>query len=710
MSRVASLSASAAASTAGGTVRRIWPSSKRITAQLPPRTLSAPEADPAIVVKNFLALREDFHAWSAFQHYASHPKKAKAAFLQLEDYLGLLDILASPNAAPVVLGYAAPPPSGIIGATRGVALPGAPSKEYLANLAPIHASSAINSAVALVASQLVESLGQDQLGNPLVNGEIRSQITRVLGSSGQVALALRYAKDRSHRNKEEGSRFVLESINESLCGAGRGQVGDVLLAAMDKEDGLRPTIEAYGNVIASYGRAGKLREARALFNAITPEAVDSPTLDTMIHTYAKAGDIGLAEKYFNEYHYRQTSNKSFPKPSTEAWTGLIRAHSARGNLGEAGNLYRRMRMDGLPASERTLEYLILGHGNVKDIKGALRFFYKKENVLEFRPDAGMCAALVHAHTKVGDIIPAWRFIIGQLDDRIPPYPSTSPIPDIDGAWNDEWVWLPAKMVAPLAFIHSGIQIEQFMEVLRWGGLNIDTDHAKLKAILTATMQALMNPSLAPDASPEAKPDAITALNIFKGFERFDRKEVPTEAYAEAIKAHAYRASQGDPGSHADQSAELLQHLMEAANEQSRAFSNNKPLPRAAFDGFVAACAWEGNLKQALDVLKMMVDSQSTENLVDHPLLSGLSESADSIPYPDAGTFEAVLRPIAQRRLPDEVAKDSARVDLVIDGLVEEMVGLGVVPSPSVHPASWKYWGNAKHIEGATVDGLVAQLL
>ncbi|KAI8808727.1 hypothetical protein BJ742DRAFT_807333 [Cladochytrium replicatum] len=710
MSRVASLSASAAASTAGGTVRRIWPSSKRITSQLPPRNLAASEADPAIVVKNYLALREDFYAWNAFQHHASHPKKAKASALQLEDYLGLLDILASPNAAPVVLGYAAPPPSGIISATRGITPPSLPSKEYLASLAPIHASSALSRAIALVASQLEESLGQGQLADPLVNGEIRAQITRVFGGSGQVAMAVRYAKHRSQRNKDEGSRLVLESINEILCGAGRGQVGDSLLSAMDKEDGLRPTIEAYGNVIASYGRAGNLREARALFNAIAPEAVDSPTLDTMIHTYAKAGDIGLADKYFNEYHYRQTTNKSFPKASTDAWTGMIRAHSVRGNLGEAGNLYRRMRMDGLAASERTLEYLILGHANAKDIRGALRFFYKKENVLDFRPDTGMCAALVHAHTMVGDVIPAWRLIIGQLDDRIPPYPSTSPMPDTDGAWNDEWVWLPAKLVAPLALSHSGIQIDLFLEVLRWGGLDINSDLPKLKAILTATMQALMNPSLAPDASPGAQPDAKTALIIFKGFERFDRKEVPTEAYAEAIKAHAYLASQGDAGSHADQAAELLQHLMEAASEQSRAFSNNKPLPRAAFDGFIAACAWEGNLKQALDVLKMMVDSQSTETFADHHFLSGLSESADSIPYPDASTFEAVLMPIAQKKLPEELAKDNARTDLVIDGLVEEMVGLGVVPSPSVHPASWKYWANATHIEGASVEGLIAQLL
>jgi PPR repeat len=157
-------------------------------------------------------------------------------------------------------------------------------------------------------------------------------------------------------------------------------------------------------MLKSYAAAGRSAEAEKIYALISKQAKPSAQVElAMVGMYAQCGDIQRTNKHFN-----LISPSSSSSERSKAFAGLIQLYAVRGLPGDALESYRKMRVAGLNASPAVYEHLIRAQLSSGDIRTAVKWFHKKENVPEFRPSLGMFSALIEAYSKAGDIVSAWR--------------------------------------------------------------------------------------------------------------------------------------------------------------------------------------------------------------------------------------------------------------------------------------------------------------
>ncbi|KAJ3161993.1 hypothetical protein HDU86_005691 [Geranomyces michiganensis] len=237
----------------------------------------------------------------------------------------------------------------------------------------------------------------------LVNGlvatpEGSASLITLWGRAGDLAAAVRTAKSAAAASSApESLRSVHEALVSLFAEAGHSAEAAELLKRS-------PTAAGYAAVIRSYANSQSMDAAVEVYQEMLAARV-TPTaaiIEALIDGYAAGGRITSAFKYFNELKAR-----GLPQ-SSAAWTGMIRVHAVKGNVGDAVSYYRQMREAGVEATAETYTHLIAVHGKHKDIAGASRFFYKKELVKGFEFSPQMYAALMEAYATAGQLDLAWR--------------------------------------------------------------------------------------------------------------------------------------------------------------------------------------------------------------------------------------------------------------------------------------------------------------
>ncbi|KAI9017647.1 hypothetical protein BC832DRAFT_545305 [Gaertneriomyces semiglobifer] len=228
--------------------------------------------------------------------------------------------------------------------------------------------------------------------------EVNAAIVTALAHTSSVEAAVRFAK-----TLESLSGPVLDALVSVLALNGRPSAALRLISRGS------PSEQHFAVVIEGFAQIGAMNDAMRVYGDMTTAGYTATpaVLVSLINACAALGKVTSATKYFNEL-----SRRNLPQTS-DAWTALLRVHAVRGILSEAISTYRRMRSAGVEASPQTFAYLIEAHGKAKDLAGAVRFFYKKENVRGFRQSADMFRALVDAYVTAEQPELAWR-VVGHM--------------------------------------------------------------------------------------------------------------------------------------------------------------------------------------------------------------------------------------------------------------------------------------------------------
>lgn len=118
--------------------------------------------------------------------------------------------------------------------------------------------------------------------------------------------------------------------------------------------------------------------------------------NALMDMHWKCGNMCSARKVFDGMTER----------NVVSWTNIMCGYSDEGKIGEAVNLFERMRMEDIKANEFTWNSIIVGHARNGDCVGAFKFFTRMREE-RFVPDLptwnGMISGFVQSH-KVGEAI------------------------------------------------------------------------------------------------------------------------------------------------------------------------------------------------------------------------------------------------------------------------------------------------------------------
>ncbi|KAJ3178789.1 hypothetical protein HDU87_003344 [Geranomyces variabilis] len=224
-------------------------------------------------------------------------------------------------------------------------------------------------------------------------------LIQLWGRAGDLAAAVRTAKEAAASSTAHATTLapVREALVILFADAGLSKEAAELLKRS-------PTPAGYAAVIHSHAKSQSMDAAVGIYEQMLAAGAipTAAVIEALIDGFAAGGRITSAFKYFNELKTR-----GLPQ-STAAWTGMIRVHAVRGNVGDAVSFYRQMREAGIEASSDTYTHLIAVHGKNKDVAGASRFFYKKELVKGFAFSPEMYGALIDAYATIGQFDLAWR--------------------------------------------------------------------------------------------------------------------------------------------------------------------------------------------------------------------------------------------------------------------------------------------------------------
>ncbi|KAJ1536783.1 hypothetical protein HK096_007964 [Nowakowskiella sp. JEL0078] len=649
-----------------------------------------PSADQSIVLNNYLALADYSNAWLTYRSKCHN--QAPVSSLKNCNFLDLTKLLNSQHAASSILN-----------------LSNVSSSELLSSLSFHSVSPSIVSGLRAVLRDVSKTGSQTP--------QITAEAVRILALTDNVAVAVRLVRSLYSNSSEAESihsnSVAIESLTEVLANSGRIDVAISFYETL-KSSNITPSIETTAALIRAYGRHGQVEKAQKLFTDTNAKYSKTPVLllDALSEVYGENGEIGFAQNLM------MSSRNMHTRASVGVYTGLIGANAKRANVGGAIEAYRRMRLDGQPASHRTLEHLIRVHTLSNDTKSAIKYFYKKENVPEFTPDAGMCAALVEAHVASGNILQAWRVVKEMIKIRTPPIASSSAIRDADGTFANEWAWIPPNVVASLAKEHAGQDQRYLYDILRFAGFDGAQNQYETSAAVVAVIQSLVQQS----AHTNDQTLATHALTFFSAFEQLPDEYVPIAAFVAAISANAKLSA---PENAQRLFTRLVNHIqINAANwsfkQDSIALHESMKIPRVAYDDLVRSYAQAGKLTQAFELVFNVVNQYAEQPVLAFakPFVPGatsesLSVPSDSLPHPDVTTFDALLEGVYRYKEKNDEENTNPLINMigtqrddVVQAVVDDMIKLGAVPQATIHRyagraieqrgkvglASWMQWG------------------
>ncbi|CAD6241710.1 unnamed protein product [Miscanthus lutarioriparius] len=214
------------------------------------------------------------------------------------------------------------------------------------------------------------------------------------------------------RNMVEGGFRLDEWTITALLGACAG-LGDLMVAKAAHGFGsraLRHTLfdsaEVVIGLVDMYVKCGAVQLARKVFNLSGEKAKDARVWSVMVSGYARAGDIDMARKLFDE----------LPNKDLVAWTVLIGGYVQAGRYKEALLLFEEMEATGLEADEVMVVTVLsacVQHGAI----GLAKRLHRRvnQNGLVSR-NARVATSFVHIYAKHGCIQTAVDVFRGVADE------------------------------------------------------------------------------------------------------------------------------------------------------------------------------------------------------------------------------------------------------------------------------------------------------
>lgn len=207
---------------------------------------------------------------------------------------------------------------------------------------------------------------------------------------------------------EPHNGMVMNSLLSILGSLGRPEAAKELYSRMKTKGLLNEDTQLA--LLEIYSSTGNLAIAQTLFDQMTSQ--NEKAILALMSGYAAAGQMTMVSKFVN----------MVPKDASKivlsrAKTCLIQAYAERGLPGDALATYREMRDQGLTVDPKGYQFMIMSHLAQQNIRGALKWFYKKENVPGWKPSVGMYAALVKVYLSAGDSIAAWKTVKEALGSK-----------------------------------------------------------------------------------------------------------------------------------------------------------------------------------------------------------------------------------------------------------------------------------------------------
>ncbi|KAK8934751.1 Pentatricopeptide repeat-containing protein [Platanthera zijinensis] len=137
-----------------------------------------------------------------------------------------------------------------------------------------------------------------------------------------------------------------------------GEATKILLRSIKEASEMEGAVDSFNTLIVGYGRVGRVKEARKLFDEM-PER-DLVSWNTMIAGYVQALKMDEAVLLF----------QSVDKPDTRSWNTMICGFAQMGDVGKARSLFDQLPHKGL-VSWNTM---ISGYEQNGDFEGAIRLF------------------------------------------------------------------------------------------------------------------------------------------------------------------------------------------------------------------------------------------------------------------------------------------------------------------------------------------------
>ncbi|KAK8947982.1 Pentatricopeptide repeat-containing protein [Platanthera guangdongensis] len=184
-----------------------------------------------------------------------------------------------------------------------------------------------------------------------------------------------------------------------------GEATKILLRSIKEASEMEGAVDSFNTLIVGYGRVGRVKEARRVFDLIPLQDHAMPhqewttkrfqrnviSWNSMIMCYIKAGDLLHARRLFDEMPERDLVSwntmiagyvqalkmdeavllfQSVDKPDTRSWNTLMCGFAQMGDVGKARSLFDQLPHKGL-VSWNTM---IAGYEQNGDFEGAIRLF------------------------------------------------------------------------------------------------------------------------------------------------------------------------------------------------------------------------------------------------------------------------------------------------------------------------------------------------
>ncbi|KAL6606925.1 hypothetical protein ACP70R_042578 [Stipagrostis hirtigluma subsp. patula] len=216
----------------------------------------------------------------------------------------------------------------------------------------------------------------------------------------------------------------LSTLISGFTRSGRLHEAEELLTKRLQATDMDKAVDAYNTLIAAYGQAGRVSDARRLFDMI-PKAQcqhkvhnrrvferNVVSWNSMMMCYIRTGEICLARVLFDEMPYKdlvswntmiagytqvsdmEEAEKLFwdvPDPDAVTWNLMIRGFTQKGEVEHARGFFDRMP----ERSTITWNTMISGYEQNKDYDGALKLFQKMIEAGE-RPDRHTLSSVLAA--------------------------------------------------------------------------------------------------------------------------------------------------------------------------------------------------------------------------------------------------------------------------------------------------------------------------
>ncbi|KAL7614899.1 hypothetical protein Lser_V15G08347 [Lactuca serriola] len=202
----------------------------------------------------------------------------------------------------------------------------------------------------------------------------------------------------------------------------------ILLDTSYENDTIMDKVHAYNTLIAGYGRKGRIKDARNIFDRIPSHCDHGRAVkfkrnvvswNTMIMCYVKARDILSARVLFEEMMERDTCSwntmingyiemsemeeasnlfKKMPNPDVYTWNSLISGFGETGKLEIARELFDKMP----ERNQVSWNSIISAHEKTKKYKTAIELFINMQIEGE-KPDRHTLSSILSACSELADI-------------------------------------------------------------------------------------------------------------------------------------------------------------------------------------------------------------------------------------------------------------------------------------------------------------------